>query len=157
MNQIKELLSQWLNRFKPKIDLGLSDWHRGRNTSRTRAHPKRLWRPGRSWTISPSCMALSTGSASALQTPAPISTATPTLIYHRSRDRQHICARVRQEGRRDNGVSGRGKSRRKYGSREDWDRTFGEAFQGSYFVWRASSYPSRDPSLSPPFPLPPPP
>lgn len=45
------------------------------------------------------------------QTRAPISTATPALIYHRSRDRQHICARTRSgeergERRRDNGAGG---------------------------------------------------
>lgn len=115
---------------------------------------KPFCRSSRSWTISRSSLALSGGSASSLQTRAPISTATPALIYHRGRDRQHICARtdrVRKEGS-EGGTTlwvGGGKSRRKYGSGEDWDRTFGEAFQGSYFVWRASSYPSCDLSLYP--------
>ena len=79
--------------------------------ARTRAHPERFSRPSRSWTVSCSSLALSGGSASSLQTQDPISTATPALIYHRGRDRQHICARtdrVKKEGkrRRDNSVGG---------------------------------------------------
>lgn len=73
------------------------------------------------------------------QTPAPISPAAPALIYHHGHDRQHICVWkdwVRKEGseggttvrvRRVEGAE-RGKSRRKYGSKEDSDRTIGKAF-----------------------------